>query len=587
MKRVLLAVLFLAACTSSVAPPPKQGAGSPPAAPVKVVVVGTTDVHGWYNGHDETGGHYGGLPLFAGYVDALRAANPGRVIVVDSGDLFQGTLDSNYFEGEPVVKGYNAIGYAAAAVGNHEFDYGPVGPDAVARTADQDPLGALKRNASIARFPFLSANLTEKATGRTPSWAKAYTMVSAGGAKVGIIGLSTPDTPNVTMPDNVRTLDFGDPVDATVRAARELRAQGADAVIVIAHMGGRCRVVDDDPHDPGSCEKEQEVMRYLARLPKGTIDAYFAGHTHQQMRHYIADVPVSQGLAYSREFSSMELTVDPSAHRVTASTIRPLTMICPQVFAGTETCDPRRAPKGAALVPRTFEGRTIAPDAGVAAVIQPYVEKVRAKRNEPLGIHVAARIGREYGRESPLGDLLADAWRAAVPGADAAFFNSGGLRTDLRPGDLVYSDVFDVIPFDNLPATVTMTGAQLTELLRVSGNGAHGVLQTSGIRYTLDAAKDSAKPPEQRNRLVSVTLADGRPLDPDALYRVLLPDFVVSGGEGTGALMKSIPPERIVIDYTRPIREIVIDSLKRMPQPLVPKTDGRLTVLHPKESTPD
>src|SRR6185436_677665 len=109
---------------------------------------------------------------------------------------------SNVFEGEPVVKGYNAIRYSAAAVGNHEFDYGPAGPDTVARTADQDPLGALKKNAAMATFPFLAANVTEKATGRTPSWAKRYTMVNAGGAKIGIIGLSTPDTPTVTMPQN-------------------------------------------------------------------------------------------------------------------------------------------------------------------------------------------------------------------------------------------------------------------------------------------------------------------------------------------------------------------------------------------------
>lgn len=585
MKRALFAVLFLAGCTAAVAPPPRTAA-PPPAGPVKVIVVGTTDVHGWYNGHDENGARYGGLPLFAGYVDALRAANPGRVIVVDSGDMFQGTLDSNFFEGEPVVRGYNAIGYTAAAVGNHEFDYGPVGPDSVARTPGQDPLGALKKNASIAQFPLLSANLTEKATGRTPGWAKPYTMVTAGGAKIGIIGLSTPDTPNVTMPENVRTLDFGDPVAATVRAARELRAQGADAVIVIAHMGGRCRVIDTDPHDPSSCEKDNEVTRYLTAMPKGTIDAWFAGHTHQQMRHFIEGVPVIQANAYSREFSAMELTVDRAAHKVTDATLRPLTMICAQVYSGSETCDPKRAPKDSTLVPKRYEGQTVAPNAQVAAVIRPYVERVAAKRNEPLGIHVAAPIRRAFGRESPLGDLLADAWRAAG-GGDAAFFNSGGLRADLRAGDLVYSDIYDVVPFDNVPAMVTFTGAQLAELLRITGNGSHGILQASGVRYTLDAAKDADKPPEQRNRLVSVTLADGRPVEPNALYRVLVPDFVVSGGEGTGALMKSIPPERIVIDYSRPIREIVIDALKRMPQPLVPKTDGRITVLNAKEGGGD
>src|SRR5258708_13700293 len=214
MKRFLPFVLFLAALAAYAADP----------QPVHVFVVGTTDLHGSYDSHHEskTAPAYGGLPLLAGYLDALRA-NHGRVIVVDSGDLFQGTLESNFFEGEPVVKGYNALGYEGAAVGNHEFDYGPVGPDSVARLPDQDPLGALKKNAKDAKFPFLSANLTEKTTGKTPSWAKRYTIVDANGAKIGIIGLSTPETPNVTTASNVATLSFGDPVTPTVTPPNDLR----------------------------------------------------------------------------------------------------------------------------------------------------------------------------------------------------------------------------------------------------------------------------------------------------------------------------------------------------------------------------
>src|SRR5207237_1098453 len=239
MKRASLLLLsFLFACTTVTTPPPAAA----PAEPVHLVIVGTTDLHGWFGGHQEG---YGGLATLSSYVDALRASNPGRVVLVDSGDMFQGTLESNIFEGEPVVRGYNMLGYVAAAVGNHEFDYGPVGPDAVARTPAQDELGALKKNAANAKYALLSANMTEKATGRVPSWAKPSMMITAGGVKVGIIGLSTPDTPNVTNPQNVVDLNFGDPVAATVAQATELRAHGADAIIVIAHMGGRCSDIKD------------------------------------------------------------------------------------------------------------------------------------------------------------------------------------------------------------------------------------------------------------------------------------------------------------------------------------------------------
>jgi 5'-nucleotidase len=585
MKRLLAGLLFLPllACVSGTPAP------APAAAPVHLVVVGTTDVHGWFNGHTETpkGGEaiqWGGLPILAGYLDALRAANPGRVVVVDSGDLFQGTLESNLFEGEPMVKGYNALGYAAAAVGNHEFDYGPVGPDSVPRKPGDDPLGALKRNAANATFPFLSANLKEKATGQTPAWAHGSTLLDAGGVKLGIIGLSTPDTPNVTMGLNVVGLDFTEPVEATLRAAADLRAHGADAVIVIAHMGGRCTDVHD-PHDTHSCEVQQESWSFLQTLPAGTIDAYFGGHTHAQVRQYINGVPAAQALAYSRELSAIDLWVDPRGHHVTRTDIRPLTMLCTMVYSGTETCDPKQAPKGASLVPKVFEGKTIVPDAKVAALLAPYMAQVATKRNEKLGIRTAGSFGRAYQRESALGDLLSDVLRDGM-GADLAFFNSGGIRAALRGGELVYSDIFEVSPFDNYAATVMMTGAQIGEALRLTTSGERGILQVSGIRYTYDAALDPDKPAAQRNRLITVTLADGSPLGPDKLYKVAMPDFLSAGGDGLQTVMEGIPADRKTVDQSRTIRDLFSETARKYPMPLTPKTEGRITVLHPpSEST--
>ena len=572
MKRAsVLLILFLSACATA----------SVKHAPVHLVIVGTTDVHGWFNGHVTKDLQYGGVALLASYVNALRAENENRVVLVDSGDLFQGTLESNFFEGEPVIKAYNVLGYSASAVGNHEFDYGPAGPGSVARNPGDDPLGALKRNAAMAKFPFLSANMTEKATGRTPSWALPYAIVEVGGARLGIIGLSTPDTPNVTIGSNVASLNFGDPVPATVAAARELRAKGADAVIVIAHMGGHCTDVND-VHDVASCEKQQEAMQLLASLPAGTIDAYFAGHTHAQMRQIVNGVPATQGLAYSVEFSTLDLWIDRDGHRVDAArtNIRPLTMICGRVYQGTDRCESRDAPKGAALVPRTFLGRVIEPDPKVAAVVAPYLEKVAAKRGEKLGVQSAGVFNRNYAAEAPLGDLLADALRRSL-NTDIALVNSGGIRSPLPAGDLVYSDIFEVSPFDNYGAIVTMTGQQLTDTLRLTTSGERGIMQVSGLRYTFDAAKDADKPPSERNRLVSVTLEDGTPLDPNKLYRVAMPDFLAGGGDGLQVVINAIPADRIVILPDRGLmHDVFAEVLKTFPQPLVPKTDGRITVLN-------
>ncbi|HYO78877.1 MAG TPA: 5'-nucleotidase C-terminal domain-containing protein, partial [Thermoanaerobaculia bacterium] len=545
MKRSLPLVLFLlaAACTTT--------AVRPPAAPVHVVIVGTTDVHGWFNGHVETppgGGEgvlWGGLPSLASYVQTLREQHGGRVLLVDSGDMFQGTLESNMFEGEAVIRGYNVLGYSAAAVGNHEFDFGPVGPEAIPRTADDDGLGALKRNAGIATFPLLSANMIEKATGRTPAWAERYTMVRVGGARIGIIGLSTPDTPNVTMGINVATLDFTDPIPATLQAARELRSKGADAIIVVAHIGGRCTKMDE-PHALESCDRSAEAMQFLETLPAGTIDAFFAGHTHANMAHYVNGVPTVQGLAMSREFSTVELWIDTEQNKVAKSEIRPHTMICSFVYEGTNHCDPRTAPKGTRLVPRTFEGRTIQPDARVAAALDPYLRRVAAKRDEKLGIRAGELFVRNYSFESPLGNLIADALRRST-GADVALMNSGGIRSELPRGDLTYGDLFAVSPFDNYPAMVIMTGAQLIEVLRNTTTGARGIMQVSGVKYTYDASKKGLE------RFVSATLDDGRPIEPEKLYSVIMPDFIAMGGDGADAVMNAIPKDRITIHYAAPL----------------------------------
>lgn len=552
------------------------------------MLVGTTDVHGWFAGHVETpqgGGEgvlWGGLPAFGSYVEALRVQDPGRVVVVDSGDMWQGTLESNLFEGEAVVRGYNDIGYAAAAVGNHEFDFGPAGPDAIARTAGQDELSALKRNAGIALFPLLSANMVEKSSGRTPAWARRYTIVRAGRARIGVIGLSTPDTPNVTMAANVVNLSFTDPVEAAVRTAAELRGLGVDAVVVIAHMGGRCTDLHD-PNNPSSCDPDNEAMEFLRKLPAGTIDAYFAGHTHAQMRHYINGVPAAQGGAFSREFSTIDLWIDTAANKVTKSEIRPPTMICTFVYEGTERCDPRGAPQGARLVPRVYDGRTIAADPRVSRTIEPYLRRVAAKRDERVGITTSAPFTRTFAAESPLGDTISDVLREYGQ-SDFGFMNSGGIRAELPAKELTYAEIFAISPFDNFPAIVHMTGAEIVETLRLTSTGVRGLMQVSGLRYTIDAAKDNDKPAPERNKVVSVTLEDGTPLDLGKVYTVAMPDFIAAGGDNTQSVMTKIPQDRIAVSYARPIRDVLVQVLSKRPQPIAPRVEGRITVLNPPAS---
>ena len=125
-------------------------------------------------------------------------------MLLDAGDAFQGTLESNLTEGAAVVRAYNALQYDAIAIGNHDFDYGPIGAATGPRAPGDDPRGALKARAAEAHFPFLAANLIDDATGAPPRWRNfgATHMAQVGDIKIGIIGLANVGTALMTLPAN-------------------------------------------------------------------------------------------------------------------------------------------------------------------------------------------------------------------------------------------------------------------------------------------------------------------------------------------------------------------------------------------------
>src|SRR5882672_1931552 len=413
-------------------------------ANVTISVVATTDLHGGVLPRGERGG----LALFGGYVRNLRAArvrDGGGTLLVDSGDMFQGTLESNLNEGAAVVRAYNALGYAAAAIGNHEFDFGPAGPDETPRTPGEDPRGALKARAAEARFPFLAANTVEEATGQPASWpnVKPSTTVTVRGVKVGLIGVTTIDTAAQTIGANLPGLTFTPLAPAITREAMSLRARGATVVIVLAHAGGRCTRLDD-PEDLASCEQMAEIMNVARQLPAGLVDMIAAGHTHQAMAQDVAGIPIVEGYSNGRSFSRVDVTVNRSSGAVVAR----------HIFQPQD------------VLPGQYETRLVTPDATTNAVLASAVRKAAAVMTQPLGVHLETPFPRGNQQdETALADVITDGMLASVPGADVAFGNGGSLRTDLPGGPLTYGAVYEVYPFDNRLVMMTLTGDQLTRII--------------------------------------------------------------------------------------------------------------------------
>ena len=175
----IAAVVALACAGTGRAPTAGPPAPIAPPPAITLSIVGTNDLHGGILQR----GDRGGLALLGGYVGNVRAARArdgGAVLLLDAGDMFQGTLESNLNEGASVIAAYNTLGYAAAAVGNHDFDFGPTGPAATPQSPSDDARGALKARAMQAAFPFLAANLIDEATGRPVDWpnVRPSTMVT-------------------------------------------------------------------------------------------------------------------------------------------------------------------------------------------------------------------------------------------------------------------------------------------------------------------------------------------------------------------------------------------------------------------------
>lgn len=580
---LLTCVVGCQSTRSTVPPPPVATSEAPaaPAEPIRLTVIGTNDLHGWAQPHtatlrDGTLITEGGLATFAGYLAILRAANPGGTLLLDGGDMFQGTLSSNLGEGAVIIDAYNHLGYQAVAIGNHDFDYGPVGPSPIASQPGMDPLGALKARVAQARFPFLAANVIDAKTRVWPDWlsGNGSRLVEVKGVKVGLIGLSTPRTPETTNRANVEGLRFGGLILASRESARRLRAQGATVIIAVAHVGGQCRAWND-PHDVSSCERQEELFAWLHELPPGTIDAVVAGHTHQTLGHFVAGTPVIESKEYGRHFGTIDLFVDPSTHRVIPerTVITPAIAVCERVDEATGQCDPKalRERPEVKLVPATFLGQPVVKDAALEQLIAPALASAEAERSRPLGLTVPQPLRRNFLEESALGDLVTDSLRELMR-ADVALLNSGGLRADLKAGELRAGDLYEVIPFDNTIATLTLTGEQLRRLLdHVYGTARQGVYQVSGLKLELARCPGPG-------RLQRVLLPNGRALSPEKRYRVVMPDFLARGGNGLGPLLETFPEGSIDLglDQERSLRDALVAFWQARKQPLVAPAPGRM-----------
>ena len=521
-----------------------------PSTLVTLSVVGTSDLHGFAFPRNSLGG----LPLLAGYVNnlrAVRAADSGAVLLIDSGDTFQGDIESNLSEGALVVDAYNAMGYAAQAIGNHDFDFGSV-DSPVARQLPGDSRGAIKARAVQAKFPFLAANLIDAATDRAVERAnvRPSVVVEAAGIKVGIVGVMTIDALRSTVAANVQGLKIAPLIPTISAEASKLRAAGADVVIVASHAGGRCDRFDQ-AEDLSSCDSESEIFQVARSLPRGLVDVIAAGHTHAALAHQVNGIAIIQPFSRGQAFGRVDIVLDRTRRKVSRMELFPPRQVCAQQNPKTETC----VPPTESAAPTQYEGRAVTPDPVIVRAMEPALERVHQLQATTLGISLDAPIRRGGDLSSPLGNVFADALRNAVAGADVAVINNStrGLWADMPAGLITFGRLYDVFPFDNRAVRVTLTGADLARWLATEiRQGRRGSLGISGVGLRIRCPADGLQ--------VDLVRQDGRPVkDAERLVVVTIGSPTLSGSVVLGDPLDGAS----ATDDAGVVREVVEDWFRR------------------------
>jgi 5'-nucleotidase len=451
----------------------------------------------------------GGAAYLTALVARLRAENPATV-VVSAGDLTGASpMLSNLYEDEPSVLAMNRLGLDLEGVGNHDFDRGL--PELRRLQAGGCSLGDCDAGTFPgASFEYLAANVVDDATGRTVF--PPYAIRDLGGARVAFIGETLKQTPTVTKVGVVKGLSFEDEAATANALVPELQRQGVSAIVLLLHQGGLQSL--GGTYD-GCQGFSGDIVPILDKLSPA-IDVVVSGHTHQAYDCVIGGRIVTSAMSYGRLVTKIDLTIDPSAHRV--------------------------VDKHARNVPVT---RDVIPDPEVARIVQTYEDKARGVTLRVVGyvkktLTGNSRAARIASCETPLGDLIADAMRAAT-GADIAFMNPGGIRSDLvanhegRPDFAVtYGDAFEVQPFGNPLVTMKLRGAQIRALLedQFGSRQEPRILQVSrgfSYLYAYDRVHERAEVSELR--------LNGKPIDSTKTYRVTVPSFLASGGDSFAVLI--------------------------------------------------
>ncbi len=555
-RKLLSCLLALAmACALTV---PALAAG--PESGEGIVVLFTNDIHCT----SDDGMSYAAI---AGYKAEMEEQyGVDNVTLVDDGDAIQGGILGSMSQGSWIVDIMDEVGYDLAIPGNHEFDFG------------MDTFLDIAQNQ--ADYTYLSCNFVD-ASGDPV--LEPYTMISYGDVDVAYVGISTPETLSKSAPayfqDDEGSYIYGfcqgndgqdlyDQVQETVDAAR---AEGADYVVALAHLG-----VDGQ----SSPWMSTEVIANTTG-----IDVMLDGHSHT--------VVPSQTVANADGEDVLLAQTGTKAESIGKLVIAPDGTMTTELVALADVDTTSQA----------------------YASAQTYIESIQAQYQELASEVVATTdvdltvndpdTGERAVRsaETNLGDLCADAYRIVL-GADIGWVNGGGVRADIAAGDITYGDIIEVHPFGNLACLVEVSGQQILDALElgsmyVGTAESGGFLQVSGLKYTVNTAIPTSVVLDDEGNFVEVSGArrvsdvqvldsetgEYAAIDPSATYTLASHNYMLKDG-GDGYTMFGEDNVTILQDEVMVDNEVLITYIRDELGGVVgqeyadPHGQGRITIVN-------
>lgn len=519
------------------------------AEPVTFTILHTNDFHG---NLELSGSNPGAARVAQKIVDVRTAIGAQNVLVMDAGDIMQGSLLSNIQQGLPTIDYYKQIGYNVATFGNHEFDWGQAVLAERALQADDDALPG-------SAFPFVAANITAKVDGSCAGWEKAvlvgedpadtytiepYTIIdmntSSGSVQVGVIGVGSIETPYITIAEATEGLCFKDPATSIIHYYDEMKTAGADVMVVLSHNGWT-----DGGYGYGfTVYGDQTLAKKLNDAGK-PVNLIIGGHSHTDVTAavVVGSTTVVQAHYAGRKVGRANITYNPDTGAVSISWSR--------IVVGTG--DPEYQP-----IKDLVTGYVNDPD-------------YQALINTPVG-YAQTDLYRNYDGDGMMGTFIQDALYYQLNtdnidenDVDFVFNNPGGIRIDWcdkedtsNPGTYIWSStasdcqsgvwthdpmmltygmMYQILPFGNATVVGEMTGAQVIDLFNQSATLFKGALSIAGIRHKFYRYSDALPGPQPwawgaYDIVYYDKIADEwKAIDPNATYKIATNEFLAPAGQ--------------------------------------------------------